>query len=71
MSREAWGDEGNVANHWEETIIRAQLDRVIKDFEQWNRDNGSEMPNPEFVDGVCRVRDELEALRDALSGRID
>lgn len=71
MSREAWGDEGNVCNDWEETAIHQELDDVIARFEKWNRVHDGEMPNPEFVDGVCRIRDELDALREAISGKID
>lgn len=71
MSKEAWGDEGNVATHWEETLILTELDEVIKRFENWVGDNGPQMPSLEFVDGVFRVRDELIALQDMLSGKID
>lgn len=70
MSREAWGDEGNVANHWEETLIRAQMDAAIADFSRWVADYRSEMPGEDFEDLVDRVSETFDQMQTMMSGKI-
>lgn len=70
MSREAWGDEGSNAMHWEDTLLRSELDKVVIAFEKWARGYGSEMPNPDFVDAVRHIGEGFDALQETLTGKI-
>lgn len=70
MSREAWGDEGNVANEWEETLIRTQMDAAIARFGRWVTDYKAEFPSVEFTALVDHVIDTFDQMQAELSGKI-
>lgn len=37
MSREAWGDEGNVPERWEDTAMRQEFDAICFKWSEWRR----------------------------------
>lgn len=71
MSLEAFGDEGNVATHWEDTLIRSELDKVVERFDKWRNDYKDEMPSEDFSGTVDEINWAFDVLTRALTGKIE
>lgn len=70
MSREAWGDEGNVATHWEDTLMRSEMDKTKVAFIRWRNSFKDDFPGPDFEALVDRVLEAFDDLQTELSGEI-
>lgn len=55
MSREAWGDEGNVPINWVDTAMRHEFDAARSRFDKWFLDFKDEIPSPELRDQISKL----------------
>jgi hypothetical protein len=69
MSREAWGDEGNVAELWEDTAMRQEWDRLRKRFNDWQATFHKDF-DPEHDSLVRVIECAMDRLELAMEGRL-
>ena len=69
MSREAWGDEGNVAERWEDTAMRQEWDRLRARFNDWHVSFSKEF-SPEHDSLVSVIECAMDCLELAMEGQL-
>lgn len=67
MSREAWGDEGDVPERWEDTAIYQDFHAFRNKFLTWRQSHALYFPNDEFSAAV----EDLDAAMDKVTAMME
>lgn len=70
MSLEAWGDEGNVAERWEDTAMRQEFDVIRARYNKWIMDFKHEAGSPELEKLIENAEDAFDKLALSMEGRL-
>lgn len=62
MSRDVFGDEGEVCSHGHETAAYHELMEVVRAYEKWRSKSKDEFWNDEQIAAVREVTEKLDAL---------
>lgn len=69
MSREAWGDEGLVPQHWDDTAMRQEFDVLRQRFDKWCVDYKSEgADGDDFKEAIDKANEGFDALSELMKG---
>ena len=68
MSREAWGDESNVPERWEDTAMRQEWNEARHKLRLWIQRFKDEFPNDEFDAAVSTISDAMDELELQMEG---
>ena len=66
MSREAWGDEGNVPDNAEDTAMLQDFRDIMQRYKKWKRSFTNEAPNDEILGGMVSIENTLDHFDDLL-----
>ncbi len=70
MSREAWGDEGDVANSWEDTAICQEFAAIRQKLLVWTHQFRKEFPNDDFAKDVTALIDAADVVSLQMEGSL-
>ena len=71
MSREAWGDEGDIATRWEDTQLYADFHEIKNRFFKFMNENKDGLPTVEMKVQLEMVSHLLELAEEDITGKID
>ena len=66
MSREAWGDEGNLAENGRDTAIYQELCELRERVHKWRKSNANDFANDEQSAKADRIIGLMDELSDDL-----
>ena len=70
MSSDAFDDERDVPETWEDTAVRQELDAVYFKFVEWRRVHRNDMSAPELEALANNISDAISELQEAMSGKL-
>jgi len=68
MSREAWGDEGEVPSKWEDTAMRQEFDALVFKWSEWRRCFAKEVTGEAMEKALDAVREALDEAQEHMVG---